>query len=118
MRHVARCDQLAVGRAGGDGVFDDVVDDHQFEAAGLTWPLPEDVTDAVLQGRLFEKAGSGNRPGPSPAGRAGLGGGASRAQAQARGAVDPVGGIHRKRPRWVSLSALLRTLPRLGAGCP
>ncbi len=39
---------------------------------------------------------------PSPAGGAGLGGGASRAQAQARDAVDPVGGVHRGRTRRVT----------------
>src|SRR5215831_14054364 len=31
---------------------------RRFEAAGLTWPLPEDVTDAVLEDRLFAGAGT------------------------------------------------------------
>jgi transposase len=31
---------------------------RRFEAAGLTWPLPEDVTDAVLEARLFAGAGT------------------------------------------------------------
>ena len=32
---------------------------RRFEAAGLTWPLPDDVTDAVLEVRLFASAGAG-----------------------------------------------------------
>ena len=46
---------------------------RRFEAAGLSWPLPDDVTDAVLEARLFAKTGNGNRQGhrasPSPTGR-------------------------------------------------
>jgi hypothetical protein len=58
---------------------------RRFEAAGLTWHLPDDMTDAVLEARLFASAGAGSwRPaGPAAPCRAGLGGGASRAQAQA-----------------------------------
>jgi transposase len=36
---------------------------RRFEAAGLTWPLPDDVTDAVLEARLFAGAGCGSRQG-------------------------------------------------------
>ncbi|MEZ0054913.1 transposase [Bradyrhizobium elkanii] len=32
---------------------------RRFEAAGLTWPLPDDVTDTVLEDRLFARAGAG-----------------------------------------------------------
>ncbi|MCP1846037.1 transposase [Bradyrhizobium sp. USDA 4524] len=32
---------------------------HRFEAAGLTWPLPDDITDAALEARLFASAGAG-----------------------------------------------------------
>jgi transposase len=32
---------------------------HRFEAAGLTWPLPDEVTDALLEARLFASAGAG-----------------------------------------------------------
>jgi transposase len=46
---------------------------RRFEAAGLSWPLPDDVTDTVLELRLFAKTGNGNRQGtaasPSPTGR-------------------------------------------------
>ena len=33
---------------------------HRLEAAGLTWPLPDDITDAVLEARLFASAGAGS----------------------------------------------------------
>jgi transposase len=36
---------------------------RRFEASGLTWPLPDDVTDTVLEARLFAKSGSGGRQG-------------------------------------------------------
>src|SRR5437660_997842 len=36
---------------------------RRFEEAGLTWPLPDDVTDAVLEARLFASAGCGSRQG-------------------------------------------------------
>src|ERR1700744_4965796 len=32
---------------------------RRFEASGLTWPLPDDVTDTVLEARLFASAGAG-----------------------------------------------------------
>jgi transposase len=32
---------------------------RRFEAAGLTWPLPDDVTDTELEARLFASAGAG-----------------------------------------------------------
>jgi transposase len=36
---------------------------RRFEASGLSWPVPDDVTDTVLEARLFGKAGSGSRQG-------------------------------------------------------
>ena len=36
---------------------------RRCEAAGLTWPLPDDLTDAELEARLFAKAGNGGRQG-------------------------------------------------------
>ena len=36
---------------------------RRFEAAGLTWPLPDELTDAGLEARLFAKTGNGNRQG-------------------------------------------------------
>src|ERR1700719_4286460 len=32
---------------------------RRFEAAGLNWPLPDDVTEAVLETRLFAGVGAG-----------------------------------------------------------
>jgi transposase len=34
---------------------------RRFAAAGLSWPLADDITDAVLEERLF--AGAGTKPG-------------------------------------------------------
>ncbi|MBV8892419.1 MAG: helix-turn-helix domain-containing protein, partial [Acidobacteria bacterium] len=36
---------------------------RRFEATGLTWPLPDELTDAALEARLFTKTGNGNRQG-------------------------------------------------------
>lgn len=36
---------------------------RRFEAAGLTWPLPDELTDTALELRLFAKTGNGNRQG-------------------------------------------------------
>ena len=33
---------------------------RRFEVAGLTWPLPDDVTDTELEARLFASAGAGS----------------------------------------------------------
>src|SRR5205085_6098619 len=30
---------------------------RRFQAAGLSWPLPEEMTDAVLEAKLFADAG-------------------------------------------------------------
>src|SRR3954469_15738919 len=68
---------------------------RRFEASGLSWPLPDDATDTVLELRPFAKIGNGNRQGHRPHRRARLGDRAPRAQTQARDAVDPVGGIYR-----------------------
>jgi transposase len=32
---------------------------RRFEAAGLTWPLSDDITDTELEARLFASAGAG-----------------------------------------------------------
>lgn len=44
---------------------------RRFVAAGLSWPLPKNVTDAVVEARLF--AGAGTKQAidvaPSPTGR-------------------------------------------------
>ena len=31
---------------------------RRFQAAGLSWPLPEELTDAVLEAKLFADAGT------------------------------------------------------------
>jgi transposase len=64
---------------------------RRFQAAGLSWPLPEELTDAVLEAKLFADAGTkqGYRRQTEPR----LGKHPSRAQAQARHAVDPLGRV-------------------------
>ena len=42
---------------------------RRFQAAGLSWPLPDEMTDAALEARLFPDAGtkaSGGRSSPRP----------------------------------------------------
>jgi transposase-like protein len=70
---------------------------RRFEAAGLTWPLSDDITDNELEARLFASAGAGpGTPAAPIAGRPSRTGRQSpRTPAQARDAVDPVGGVHR-----------------------
>src|ERR1700732_2294929 len=48
---------------------------RRFEAAGLTWPLPDDITDTELEARLFAStgAGPGTRRGHRRQARAGWG---------------------------------------------
>lgn len=36
---------------------------RRFDAAGVTWPLADEVTDAELEARLFAKSGNGSRQG-------------------------------------------------------
>jgi len=42
------------------GVARSTIQDNgkRAQVAGLTWPLPEDLTDAVLEGRLFARNGA------------------------------------------------------------
>lgn len=65
----------------------------RFRAAGLSWPLPDEMTDAALETQLYTLVGTkqGHR---CQAGGARLGDDPSRTQAQARHAVDPVGRVH------------------------
>jgi hypothetical protein len=85
---------------------------RRFEAAGLSWPLSDDITDTELEARLFTSAGAGTG---YPAGSS-LDGGAPRTPAQAGDAVDPSGGVRRGRARRLfSHVAVLVTAFDLGA---
>ena len=44
--------------AGGGGALDGTADERRLEAAGLSWPLPADMTDSALEQRLFTSAGT------------------------------------------------------------
>src|SRR5437762_1001500 len=79
-------------------------------AAGVSWPLAEDLDDVQLEALLFPA--TGDRRGPAPDARLGLG--ASRA---APAQCDPgaaVGGVPGRRGRRVRLFLVLRSVPRLG----
>src|SRR5271157_617728 len=65
--------------------------------AGVSWPLPEGLSDAGLEER----------------GGAGLGLDPSGAEAQARNALYPLGRVHRPAAGWPSLFALLRAVQDL-----
>ena len=80
-------------------------------AAGLKWPLPDDVTDDALERQLFGRAGLA--PGQTAAGRAGLGGFGARTEAPRRHDDDPVGGISGGPSRWLRLQPLLRSAARV-----
>ena len=81
-------------------------------AAGLTWPLPEDLDDDErLEALLFPPpAGPPGRSAPD----ARLGLGASRAAPSRRDPGAAVGGVPRRRARRLRLFLVLRPLPGLG----
>ena len=73
------------------GVARSTVQDNlkRAAAAGLAWPLADDVTDDALELRLFGRAGVRDRPAASD--RAGLGGLGERVEAARRDDDDPLG---------------------------
>ena len=81
---------------------------ERFAAAGLTWPLPDEVTDGVLEATLYKNAGTkqGHRRQVEPDWAIDPPG----TQAQARHALDPVGRVHRAASRRLPLFPLLRSL--------
>src|SRR4051794_9494294 len=74
------------------GVARSTVQDNlkRAEAAGLRWPLPADITDPVLEQRLFARQ---RAAGAAPAGRAGLGLARARAEAARRQSDGAVGRV-------------------------
>jgi transposase len=76
----------------------------RLAVAGLSWPLPAELTDTALEAQLFTEAGK----------KQGHRGGSPRAEAQARHAADPMGRVHRAAARRLSLFAVLRAVPGLG----
>src|SRR5215831_5685739 len=65
--------------------------------AGLSWPLPEGMTDGALERQLFAACGGGQ--GSPPA--AELGGHSPRTAPARRNAAAVVGGVSRRPPRWL-----------------
>jgi transposase len=60
-------------------------------AAGLSWPLPDDMSDAVLEDKLHGRAGTNKATGAVPSPMATI----HRELKRKRHAVDPVGRVHR-----------------------
>lgn len=81
-RDTARPRDCAAGRAAPSTMRVAV---RRFEAAGLSWP-PDDVTDAVLEARLFARSVISSRRAAAPR-RARLRSHVTRTQSQARDAA-------------------------------
>ena len=81
------------------------------DGAGLSWPLPDDMTDGALEAVLYASRRSkrGHRRIEEPDWALSP----SRTEAQARHPADPVGRIHRGQPGRLQLLAVLRALSRL-----
>ena len=79
------------------GVARSTIQDNlrRAQANGIVWPFPPELTDDVLEQRLFARAG--HQVGLSPPQRAGLGSAGARAQAPGREPDGAMGGIPAKR---------------------
>ena len=64
----------------------------RFARAGLSWPVPPEISDAELEGRLYGLVAVKARP--SQAGRAGLVGGGPGVEAQTCDASGSLGGVY------------------------
>jgi hypothetical protein len=84
----------------------------RLAAAGLDWPLPADMTDPVLEGRLFTPAGKkqGHRRRTAPDWAA-VHRELKRKHVTLQILWDE---LHRAKSRWLPLLAVLRAVPRLG----
>ena len=81
--------------------------------AGLSWPLPGELTDDALEQRLFARAGV--KPGTPPSPGAQLGRAGHRSEEARRHHDGALGGIPGGPARRVRLQSLLRAVPRLRA---
>src|SRR5713101_353656 len=84
----------------------------RLAAAGLSWPLPADMTDPVLEGQLFTAAGKkqGHRRCAEPDWAA-----VHRELKRKHVTLQILmGRVHRAQSRWLPLLAVLRAVPRLG----
>jgi hypothetical protein len=77
-------------------------------AAGLTWPLADEITNGCSRSGCSRRAAPspGRAGGPSRTGRAG-----ARDEAARRQSDGAVGGVRRRASRRLQLQPLLRTLP-------
>lgn len=97
------------------GVARSTVQDNlkRAAAAGLAWPLAAELTDGVLEQRLFARAG-GEVWIPLAVG-AGLGGPGARTEASRRQSDGALGGVPGRAPGWLRLLAVLRPVPGVRA---
>src|SRR5580693_7018551 len=96
------------------GVARSTVQDNlkRAAAAGLAWPLADDVTDDALELWLFGRAGNetGQRRRIEPDWAA-----LARVEVARCDDDDLVGGISRDQPRWLRLQPVLRSAARVRA---
>src|SRR4051794_5993707 len=100
------------------GVARSTVQENLKRAAetGLSWPLPGDLTDDVLEARLV-CAGRG-QTGPAPSPRARLGQLGARAEEAWGDHDDALGGVSSGPARRLWLQPVLRAVARLRAPAP
>ena len=97
------------------GVARSTIQDNlrRAQASGIAWPVPAELTDDILEQRLFARAGS--KAGLSPTQRAGLGNAGARTQAPWREPDGAVGGISAEPAGRLRLQPVLRSVPRIRA---
>ena len=92
-----------IGRTARRGAQHDPGQSEAGRGGGAGWPLPGELTDDVLEQRLFARAGV--KRGPPPARRAGLGGAGLRAEAARRQPDGAVGGVSGRSIRTATATA-------------
>src|SRR3954447_20950422 len=112
LKHACGSSDRAIARSLGIARSTVALTLERLAAAGLAWPLPEALSDRVLEGMLC--AGTGTRQGLRRKGGAGVDPCPSRAASRRRHAHAALGGVPRRRAGWLCLQPLVRALPCLG----
>ena len=63
LKYTPELPQRAIAQACGVGLGTVTAYLQRATAAGLTWPLPDDLDDGALEARLFRRPTPGHRPG-------------------------------------------------------
>ena len=97
--------------AASTGIPVTTVSEHlgRAKAAGISWPLPNDMDDAALEAALVPTHGAVDRPAAS----AGLGSGPQRAQAQGRDPAAVLARVPRRASGGLRLQPVLQPLRRM-----